>query len=315
MRGLLEIGLLLAGLGLSALVVASFWIPKVLGFREKLVGLTPLMRELFWTYAVYVFASHVFFGVLALGFGDWLLGGSGAAALVSGFVCLWWGVRLWLQFFGFDLAEVQNTRFHRLCKHGLTLLFVFLTGLFGLVCWWNLWGGGLGVGCFVGGGRGDGGEVEVAVMGGVVGDFGFGGGGSFGVGGSGSDWADGRDLCGVVGGDEGVGLCGVERQVGDGALSVVFVLLVRDGSREFRQEEGGVGVEERCVDWRWIDGGGHGIGLVGLVDGVETDFGDVCADEFGVSLWGVESVEGGFAVAGFCGANFVSKFVEISGSG
>jgi len=49
MKELLEIGLQIAGWSLVALCIGSFWIPKVLGWREKLAGLTPLMRELWWT--------------------------------------------------------------------------------------------------------------------------------------------------------------------------------------------------------------------------------------------------------------------------
>jgi len=68
MKELLQIGLMAGGGALVALSIASFWIPKALGWREKLAGLTPLMRELWWTYSVYVWSSHVFFAVLTLAF-------------------------------------------------------------------------------------------------------------------------------------------------------------------------------------------------------------------------------------------------------
>lgn len=144
MKDYLDLGLLMAGLALVALCVASFWIPKALGWKEKLAGLTPLMRELWWTYSLYVWGSHVFFAILALGFRDWLLSGVSAAAAVSGFICLWWTVRLYLQFFGFDLAEVQDSRANRIAKHLLTLLFISLVVVFGATVGWNLgwWGGG-----------------------------------------------------------------------------------------------------------------------------------------------------------------------------
>ena len=75
MRHYLEFFLLLGGLSLGALCLASLWIPKILKWKEKLVALTPLMRELWWTYSIYVYGSHIFFTVLALGFRDFLLGG------------------------------------------------------------------------------------------------------------------------------------------------------------------------------------------------------------------------------------------------
>lgn len=138
MKELLEIGLKIGGVSLIVLCVASLWIPRALRWREKLAGLTPLMRELWWTYSIYVWSSHLFFAVLALGFGDWLMGGSGAALAMLVFMTLWWGVRLWLQFFGFDLTEVEPTPFNRLAKHLLTLLFIGLVVLYVLLICWNL---------------------------------------------------------------------------------------------------------------------------------------------------------------------------------
>ena len=137
MKELLEIGLQIGGVSLVALGIASFWIPKALGWREKLAGLTPLMRELWWTYSIYVWSSHVFFAVLALGFGDWLMGRTGAATAMSAFMLLWWSVRLWLQFFGFDLSEVEGSKANRVAKHLLTLLFIGLVVLYGSLLAWN----------------------------------------------------------------------------------------------------------------------------------------------------------------------------------
>jgi len=136
MKELIQIGLVIGGCSLGILSIASFLIPKVLGWKEKLAGLTPLMRELFWTYSFYVWSSHVFFAVLTLGFGDWLMSGTGAAVAMNGFMLFWWSVRLYLQFFGFDLNEVAGNRFNRIAKHLLTLLFTGLVVLFaGLLCW------------------------------------------------------------------------------------------------------------------------------------------------------------------------------------
>jgi hypothetical protein len=137
MKELLQIGLWIGGGSLVALSIASLWIPKALGWREKLAGLTPLMRELWWTYSIYVWSSHVFFAVLALGFGEWLLSQSGAATAMSAFMLLWWSVRLWLQFFGFDLRELEGSKVNRVAKHLLTLLFTGLVILYGCLVAWN----------------------------------------------------------------------------------------------------------------------------------------------------------------------------------
>ena len=123
MKDLLEIGMVVGGVSLLILCIASLWIPKVLGWKQKLTVLSPLMREMWWTYAAYVLGSHLFFAILLLGFGDWLMGGSGPAIAMLSFMLLWWGMRLYM----------------------LSLLFVGLVLLFALLIWWNLgWRIGLG---------------------------------------------------------------------------------------------------------------------------------------------------------------------------
>ncbi len=140
MKELLNYGLLFAGFGLTALVIASLWIPKVLGWKEKLKDLSPLIKELWWTYSFYVWASNCFFAVLALGFREWFLGGSSSAAAMAGFICFWWSVRVYLQFFGFDFDEVEDTGGNRIAKLLLTLLFLYLMIFFAIILWWNLGG-------------------------------------------------------------------------------------------------------------------------------------------------------------------------------
>ena len=140
MREFLNFGLMFAAFGLTVLVIASFWIPKLLGWKEKLEDLSPLMKELFWTYAFYIWSMHIFMAILTLAFRDWFLSGTPAAAAVAGFICFWWTVRVNLQFFGFDMKEVEDTRFNRLAKHMLTLLFLYLMIFFAIIVWWNLGG-------------------------------------------------------------------------------------------------------------------------------------------------------------------------------
>ena len=68
MREFLNFGLMFAAFGLTVLVIASFWIPKLLGWKEKLEDLSPLMKELFWTYAFYIWSMHIFMAILTLAF-------------------------------------------------------------------------------------------------------------------------------------------------------------------------------------------------------------------------------------------------------
>lgn len=117
----------LAGLGQVVLVLASVAIPKCLEWNKGLANLRPLLRQMFWTYAVYVTGVHLFAGVVSFGAADELVNGS----LVSTAVCLlmafWWGARVVIQFFFFDRTDVPHTFFNKLAEVGLVSLFVYLT--------------------------------------------------------------------------------------------------------------------------------------------------------------------------------------------
>ena len=137
MKELLETGLQIGGWSLVLLCIGSLWIPGILGWKKHLASLPPLMRELWWTYSIYVWSSHVFFSVLLLAFGGWLMEGGTPAMAMTTFMLLWWGVRLWLQFFGFDFGEIEATPFNRIAKHLLTALFIGLVILLAGLLYWN----------------------------------------------------------------------------------------------------------------------------------------------------------------------------------
>lgn len=147
MKDLLHLGLLVAGVSQILLCLGSVAIPKILGWQEKLQVLSPLMRQLWWTYALYILASHFFFALLSLVAADWLLSETLPAAMVSGFVMIWWGIRLVLQFGGFDFEELPGNLFDRVAKGILSVLFVCLFLVYAATFLWNLGvfgkGGGL----------------------------------------------------------------------------------------------------------------------------------------------------------------------------
>jgi hypothetical protein len=54
-----------AGVGQLALVVASLAIPRVLGWRQQTARLRPLLRQVFWTYALYILCTNLCFGLVS----------------------------------------------------------------------------------------------------------------------------------------------------------------------------------------------------------------------------------------------------------
>ena len=130
--------LVAAGLGQLALVVASLAIPRVLGWREETARLRPLTRQVFWTYALYIWCTNLCFGLVSAFGADWLTDRSSLAAAVTGFMAAYWGGRLVIQFGYFDRSDAPTGPAVRLAEVALVGLFVYLTMAYGYAALFNL---------------------------------------------------------------------------------------------------------------------------------------------------------------------------------
>ena len=133
----------LAGLGQIALILASLAIPRVLRFREEAAKMRPLLRQLFWTYAGYIFFTNLCFGLLSALAPGLLLDGSPLAAVVTGYITAYWTARVVIQFTYFDRSDAPPGAHVRLAEAGLVTLFVYLVAVYGAACAANL---GVGAG-------------------------------------------------------------------------------------------------------------------------------------------------------------------------
>ena len=125
----------LAGVGQLCLCAGTLVLPRVLGWRTKLAVLPTLERQMFWVYAGYIWATNLAFGLVSALAPGWLLDGSGLASAVLGFIAVYWGARVVLQFAYFDLASARPPgALFRVAERALDLLFVGLTALYGGAC-------------------------------------------------------------------------------------------------------------------------------------------------------------------------------------
>jgi hypothetical protein len=120
----------LAGVGQLLLVAASPTIPVVLGWRAELARCRPLTREVFWTWATYVWLTHLAFGLLSTFGAGLLVERTILARLVCGFIGTWWGARLVIQFTYFDRTAAPPGRIYRVAEAALVLLFMVLAAVF-----------------------------------------------------------------------------------------------------------------------------------------------------------------------------------------
>lgn len=128
----------LAGIGQLVLVTVSLAIPRILGWSEELKQLRPLTRQVFWTYAGYIWGTNLAFGLVSTLLPGELINGSPLAACVTGFITLYWAARNGIQWFYFDRSSAPQGRLIIVAEILLNGLFVTLTIIYAVACWSNL---------------------------------------------------------------------------------------------------------------------------------------------------------------------------------
>jgi hypothetical protein len=119
-----------AGAAQLILVVASLAIPRLLHWNEDLAKLRPLTRQVFWTYAAYIWATNLSFSLLSTFCPQLLLDRSPLACAVCVFIAVYWGARVVIQFAYFDRNDAPRGWFFVIGEIVLVTLFVGLTILY-----------------------------------------------------------------------------------------------------------------------------------------------------------------------------------------
>ena len=136
----LEIAVLLAGIGQLGLVIASLAIPRLLDWRADIAQLRPLTRQVFWTYAGYIWFTNLCFGLVSTFGPAWLLDRSPLATMVTAYIALYWAARVVIQFAYFDRSHLPPGRLPRIGEIALVSLFLVLTLIYGAAVLANLEG-------------------------------------------------------------------------------------------------------------------------------------------------------------------------------
>lgn len=131
MQELLPTLIFLAGIGQIGVLIASALVPFQLKWKTELAVLSRLHRQMYWVYGGYVVLAITAFGLISVFNSAELAGGSGLARCVCGYIGVFWGVRLVLQWV-FDVKEHISTWWLRLGYYALTILFAAFTLLYGV---------------------------------------------------------------------------------------------------------------------------------------------------------------------------------------
>lgn len=81
---------------------ANFFLPAKLQYRENLVKVSPIIRQIFTIHALYIVLILVGFGLISLIFPKELCGASPLGRFLCGFLAVFWGLRVVLQFTYYD---------------------------------------------------------------------------------------------------------------------------------------------------------------------------------------------------------------------
>jgi hypothetical protein len=112
------------------ILIASASTPRVLDWRKNLAVLHPFLRKLFWVYGVFVVMVIIAFAVLTFRHADAMAAREPVARSLCLFIAIFWGARLLVQFAILD-ARPFLTNWYKTGFHALTLIFAFLTFVYG----------------------------------------------------------------------------------------------------------------------------------------------------------------------------------------
>ncbi|NBD24715.1 hypothetical protein [Paenibacillus glycinis] len=121
----------IAGMLQLGVAVGSLAVPRLLRWKEQLTRLRPLLGQIFWTYAAYIFVTNLFFAGLSLALASSLADGSRLSTAVCGFIACYWAGRLGIQFFYFDKRGLPIGGIYRYGEWLLVASFAFFAVVYG----------------------------------------------------------------------------------------------------------------------------------------------------------------------------------------
>ncbi|QEG23534.1 hypothetical protein [Mariniblastus fucicola] len=121
----------IAGALQLVLVIGSLAIPRVLNWSDDTAKLRPLTRQVFWTYAGYIWATNLSFALISMLSPASLMDGSFLASAVTIYITLYWAARVAIQFFYFDRSDAPKGIQYDVAEWALVALFVALTAIYG----------------------------------------------------------------------------------------------------------------------------------------------------------------------------------------
>jgi hypothetical protein len=126
---ILRLCLLAAGCIQVAIALANFYLPGKLRYRENMARVTPIVRQVFFTHAVYIVGIVLLFAAVTFGFARELASGHGLGRFLAAAMCVFWLFRVPLQIFYYDGSL---RRANRLGDAAMLVALAFLAATYGV---------------------------------------------------------------------------------------------------------------------------------------------------------------------------------------
>ena len=121
-----------AGIVQLVIAAANFFIPRKLNYLENLQKVTPIVRQIFIIHCVYIVWVLLAFALICFLYPHELVSGHGLGRFLSGWMALFWGLRVFIQRFYY---EESAKKLNRPADIGFTLAFAYLSVIFALAAW------------------------------------------------------------------------------------------------------------------------------------------------------------------------------------
>jgi hypothetical protein len=137
MREIIQNLVFVAGIAHFGLCIGSVLVPEALRWKQNLMVLPGLLRQMFWTYAVYILNINFGFGFISVVATEELLSHSILAKCLTLFIAIYWLGRILVQFFYFDRTDAPKGFVYTLGEIALVTLFVLFTFVYAVAFCFN----------------------------------------------------------------------------------------------------------------------------------------------------------------------------------
>jgi hypothetical protein len=123
----IQMNLQLAGAVQLVVAGANFFLPAKLQYRENLAKVSPIVRQIFTVHSAYIVLVLIGFALVCLLFPEDLGGASALGRFLCASFAVFWGSRVFVQFFYYDL---QTKRDNPLGTLLFGVIFLYLAATF-----------------------------------------------------------------------------------------------------------------------------------------------------------------------------------------